>query len=551
MTELSASDLQLLIVGLDGGTFEVIKPLIAAGKLPVLGGLMKSGCHGKLRSVMPPYTPVAWSTIMTGCNPGKHGIYYFSELKPGTYEPRMINGSDIAVPTMWEVLDGRGLRCGLFNIPWTYPPLKLNGFCVSGMDAPRFDRTMAHPAEMFERVRDAGKVGGLNLNLADTDTEEAAWELIAEHIDVTGSIMREMVVGSGLDVFMPVFMQSDCVGHAFWHSEDDMAADEVAETLLGRTYSKIDEQIGELLGVAVGPNTTILVVSDHGFRSIRGTLCVNRWLEELGMLRFVGRPGEQGVTFKAGQQLFKRLPRRWKQAVRGRFWSRRLRRQSMLRDAGELFDWEYTQAFCTTEYGGITVNVRGRQPHGIVAPDGGVEQVRRRLEDAARQLLDPDTGEPVIEDVLTREGLFSGPQLHRAPDLWLKARDDACYLALNWMGSWAHGADAVFTAERPPIGGHDPDGIFIAAGAGVGHIEQPLEGLQLEQVAPTVAHRFGLPMPQGTDGAPVREVFPGEFADAVADSEPAVSAHPGNEPQEYTPEEAAMIEKRLRDLGYL
>ena len=544
---MPADNLQLLIVGLDGGTFEIIKPLIAAGKMPVLAGLIEAGCHGKLHSVMPPYTPVAWSTIMTGCNPGKHGIYYFCELKPGTYQPKMLNGSDIAVPTVWDILDGHGLKSGLFNIPWTYPPLRTNGFCVSGMDAPRFDRTMAYPAQMFDRIRDAGKVGGLNPDLADTDTEEAAWDLIKEHLDVTGRIMRDIAVGSGLDVFMPVFMQADRVGHAFWHGKDDIGPDELAETLIGKTYCKIDQQIGKLLDTVVGPDTTILVLSDHGFESISGTLYVNRWLEELGLLRFATRHGDQGAAFKAAQWLFRRLPRRWKQAVRGRFWTRRLRRQTIVRGTAEPFDWEHTQAFCTTEYGGITVNVRGRQPHGIVAPGEGVEQVRERLEKAAKQLLDPATGEPVIEEVLTREQLFNGPQLHRAPDLWLKPKDDTCYFALNWMGSWEHGADAVFTPERPPMGGHHPDGIFIAAGAGVRHIEQPLAGLKLQQAAPTVAHRFGLHMPEGTDGVPIREIF----ADAVEDTKPTAPTQRTSSPQEYTPEEAEMITQRLRDLGYL
>ena len=82
-------------------------------------------------------------------------------------------------------------------------------------------------------------------------------------------------------------------------------------------------------------------------------------------------------------------------------------------------------------------------------------------------------------------------------------------------------------------------------------LEQPLQRLKLEQVAPTIAHRFGLLMPEGTDGAPLREIFAGELADAIEDTRPAAAAHPRSEPQEYTPEEAATIEKRLRDLGYL
>jgi len=546
---MPASNLQMLVVGLDGATFDVINPLIAAGRLPVLSDLMKRGCHGKLRSTRPPYTPVAWTTMMTGCNPGKHGIYYFVELQPGTYDARILNGSDVRVPNVWEVLDQHGLRSGLFNIPWTYPPLNIGGFCISGMDAPRFDKTMAHPPQVFEQIRDAAEVGGLNLNLSGLTTQQAAWPVVQRHIAVFGQLMRKLAATSELDVFMPVFMQADNVGHYFWEHEDDIAPDDLAETLIGKTYQKIDEELGKLLAMVAGPDTTILVVSDHGFCRGYGTLNVNMWLESLGLLKFA-KESSTSKLFRLGQKLFKHLRPAWKQAVRNRFWSKRVRRQRLCKRASSHFDWERTKVFASIEFGGLTLNLQGRRPQGIVGPDGGLAEIRGHLEAAAQELIDPATDEPIISEIVTREELYDGPFVERAPELWLIPRDEAYYLALNWLGSPRRGENAIFTPAHKPMGHHHPDGIFIAAGAGIRHIEQPLAGLDLLQIAPTIAHRFGLRLPKEVDGRRLQEIFAGDLALDSDAPEAEWQADFVREQQQYTPEEAAMIGKRLQDLGY-
>ncbi len=539
----------MVIVGLDGATFDIIKPLIAADKMPVLAGLMNSGCHGTLRSIRPPYTPPAWSTIMTGCNPGKHGIYYFSELTPGTYDARILNGADIRAKTVWEALSEHGARLGLLNIPWTYPPLSVNGFCVSGLDAPRFDRTMAHPPEVFQEVRDAAQVGGLSFNRAGLNNREAVWEVASRHLEVTGRIVRDIGSSHELDVFMPVFMQADHVGHAFWDYEPGMDAEQLSETLIGKTYRKLDEEVGKLLDAVAGPDTTVLVVSDHGFCRVRGTLNVNRWLESLGMLRFARRQDE-GALLKAGQAVFRHLPLGWRNAFRLRFWSLSSRRRKLAQRSSTYLDWSRTRAFCTAEYGGVTLNIQGRRPQGTLAADGAADRVRGELETAAEKLLDPANGERIIGGVNTREELYHGPHVGRAPEIWLEPGDDAYYFALNWLGSFTADANRIYAPADKPMGGHHPDGVFIAAGAGIRHIGRPLDGLDLTQVAPTIAHRFGLHLSEA-DGRALSEVFEPGFvsadAPAVVEQETDFARTHGD----YTPEEAAAVEKRLRDLGYL
>ena len=122
-----------LIVGLDSATFDLARPWIAGGKLPSLAALMENGAWGRLASVVPPITPPAWTSFMTGKNPGKHGIFHFLEASPGTYGFRYLNAGSRRAKTIWRILSDAGYTVGTINIPFTYPPEQLSGFQISGI----------------------------------------------------------------------------------------------------------------------------------------------------------------------------------------------------------------------------------------------------------------------------------------------------------------------------------------------------------------------------------------------------------------------------------
>src|SRR3989454_5339778 len=127
---------RLLIVGLDAATFDLICPWIAEGKLPNLAALMKDGAWGRLASILPPITPPAWTSFMTGKNPGKHGIFHFVETERDSYAMNYTNGGSRRSPTVWKLLNAAGFSVGTMNIPFTYPPEALDGFQISGLHTP-------------------------------------------------------------------------------------------------------------------------------------------------------------------------------------------------------------------------------------------------------------------------------------------------------------------------------------------------------------------------------------------------------------------------------
>ncbi|HZD55089.1 MAG TPA: alkaline phosphatase family protein, partial [Anaerolineales bacterium] len=128
--------MKTLLVGLDAACWEYLNPLVETGRMPTLGNLVSSGTWGKLHSTMPPWTPTAWSSIITGKNPGKHGVFDMLWRRPGTYEFILSNARTREGTPFWKRLNQHGIRVGLVNIPFTHPPDEVDGFVVSGFGTP-------------------------------------------------------------------------------------------------------------------------------------------------------------------------------------------------------------------------------------------------------------------------------------------------------------------------------------------------------------------------------------------------------------------------------
>jgi len=149
---MSNKERKVFCVGLDGATFDLIRPWVAAGELPHLEKIMQGGVWGELESVIPPISAPAWTSFMTGKNPGKHGIFGFTKQKRGSYEERFVNRQLIKSETLWKGLGDSGKKVIVVNVPITYPPEEVNGCLVSGMDAPSTKSPYAYPPELREKI---------------------------------------------------------------------------------------------------------------------------------------------------------------------------------------------------------------------------------------------------------------------------------------------------------------------------------------------------------------------------------------------------------------
>jgi predicted AlkP superfamily phosphohydrolase/phosphomutase len=556
---------RLLIIGLDGATFDLIEPWAAGGDLPVLEQLMDEGAWGELRSTMPPATFPAWTSLMTGVNPGQHGIFDFTRRVPGVYQVEFINASYRRTPSIWRLLSQAGQKVGVMGLPATYPPEAVNGFFISGFDSPvatGIDRSFMHPPGLYDEIVQA--VGPYEI----TDFQElrigAEWHEMALRKLLHAARRRTEIATHLLDrtawdaIFIH-FGESDTVAHHFWafHDPNSPRYDKNGAAHLRHAihtvYCALDRAIGELLAHA-GEEATVLVVSDHGSGGT-GTrvLHLNRWLSRNGWLRF-SQPGAASRLAVPVKRLGLALPaplQEW--AFRGPFRSMVNRLESSTRLRG--IDWTGTRAFSeeVNTFPSIWLNVRGRDALGTVEPGSEYEQVRDEILDGLAGWQNPETSTPVVAQAWRREDLYHGPAAKDAPDIVLEPALDGGY-AYTFLSSGGRPGAAIRSLAPAEWmgakggsmnGSHRPDGVVILAGAGA-RSGARLRGAQITDIAPTLLHLLDAPLPANVDGRVLTEAL--NYGERIRAGQALAVAGPG--PSPYSAGQALVVGERLRGLGY-
>jgi len=479
---------RLLIIGLDSATFDLILPWIGEGDLPNLARLIRDGVSGPLRSTIPPSSPPAWTSFMTGKNPGKHGVFDFVEPEPGSYGARFTSGASRRARTLWRILSDAGVSVGVINLPMTYPPEPVRGYLLAGMDTPDENTSFVHPPELQQEL--ARRFGSLPLVVSYMRQRVARgyrsqiqvvreWEEIEEK---RAEVCLYLMEHHKTDLVMLHFFAIDQLQHHFWHYMDpghpwfDPVGARTVGDPIRPIYRKADEIVGRLIS-KLPADSHVIVLSDHGAGPLLGpTVYLNEYLAQIGMLSFRGS-GESGRGFhrfyahleEAYSMAHKLLPR-WVRA----WLARRYRRAKSRLDsflAVSRIDWQRTKAFCpevfrTGAY--IRVNLRGREPEGIVEPGTEYEEVVTYLMARLQELKHPQDGKPVIAQLHRRDEIFHGPYLPNAPDLFLD----------NWeAGGFQIKPSSPRKLGRPIVvsqsdvwipgelsGGHRYDGILVRTG---------------------------------------------------------------------------------------
>lgn len=537
---------RLTVVGLDAATWDVIDPLVAAGDLPNLARLSREGTAATLQSTIHPLTPHAWSSMVTGVNAGRHGIWDFSERDETGYELRFVNGSYRRAQAFWSRL-AAGRRVGVVNVPFTFPAPEVDGFSIAGLDAAAREQGMTYPRDLVSRLQQ--KFGRLELDhrlpvtkagLPDLEFVRRAAE---QKVDSTLWLAEELEP----DLLTVVFMAADHMHHLAWPDWEDRGR----ESAVAETYRILDAALGRLVEARGGD---IIVVSDHGGGSLSGVVNLNAWLADQGFLSYMPKGADR--KRQLADRLFDlraHIPQRLRYAVKQR--ATGLRERVYERKKYSVVDWPRTRAFSYGTFGNIVVNVRGREAEGIVEPGLEYEQVRDAIAERALDLRDP-AGERIVAAVHKREDLFDGPQLEKVPDLLVEFTD------YRWLGkgnlkrqteSWWDEIELEPGSKASYVGSHRKEGIFILAGPSARSSERT--EVDILDVAPTALYVLAEPIPTDLEGRLVFEAIAPELLDARP-PEYSDDDSDGGEPDqerasEYSPEEAAVVEDRLRGLGYL
>jgi predicted AlkP superfamily phosphohydrolase/phosphomutase len=542
---------RVCIIGLDGATFRVLEKWADSGDMPHLASLLDRGHSRLLRSTIPPVTGPAWTSMTTGVGPGNHGVFDFIRWHADRPGGRIINADDVTVPRLWDIAGRHGLTAGLLYIPVTWPARAVNGYMVSGMLTPHPCREMAWPPTLFDEVTAAG-LDPFEHRLPHRRDASCVREIATSHgrmCDVAAWLLGRQVP----DVFMCVLRETDRIQHRVWpYCDRDPEARQSDVTAAVRDFWRlVDETVARLMGF-FGPETTFFIVSDHGFGPIRESFSVNQFLIEAGFLAAEEERVRRARRVHYGLLLVRRLLSRTgllEPAIRVLSRLKGAEHTGTLtHDAfapyARLVDWSRTRACAKSRSdGGIYINVKGREPFGVVEPGDEYEGVREELIAAFRQLRHPVTGEPLATGVWRKEEIHSGPYLTHAPDLYT-AFDN------HLMGRRVSlGGDSLVSPTRA-AGMHAQDGMFVAVGPGIAAGRTELA--QITDVAPTVLHALGLPVPRYMEGRVLTDMYDPAFAAAhpIAWSdeplpqrgEPVTSGAPAGDED---------VKDRLRDLGYL
>jgi predicted AlkP superfamily phosphohydrolase/phosphomutase len=548
---------RVLIVGLDGATFDVLDPLMAEGYMPRLKAAIDSGAAGTLWSTVPPITPAAWTTFLTGKLPGAHGIIDFERYDPATNKLAFNSTRCLDhVRSLWDILGDAGMKVGSINVPMTYPAVNVNGFMISGFETPGPDSDFVFPRELKADV----------LGRWPDPTLRAKWKherlfgrrVFEQNLEYVGRSFRQgtemtTTLGDrfGWDVLMVVLKLVDNLQHKTWKYIDPRWRDRdpVRRDAVKAAFRQADTAIGDLIDYAAAHDATVLIVSDHGHGSLEGKVHPNQYLRDWGYLKLLGG-GAQSTT--RGRYLLDRLLGRTRKFART---------GDVLHDLAVDFDTTRACVMHAGMAGFLYINLKGRQPCGIVEPseyEALRDELRERFLGGECRAIDPAGREiALFKEVHKPEELYQCTRADQPwlPDLMLIPHDSLAVVrrirgqkAVRWL-PW-----------RRIEGTHRPNGIVVATGPGI------KRGARIEakivDCAPTVLTLMGLNVPADMQGRVIADLFESPPVIKHAEASTAMaggSTAPGgpSTPSDadavpvYSEADLQAVTERLSDLGYL
>jgi predicted AlkP superfamily phosphohydrolase/phosphomutase len=538
---------RVLVIGLDGATWRALDPLMAAGRMPALAGLAARGFVAPLESTVPPVTAPAWSSFITGQNPGRHGIYQFYEIDPWSEralgrgaptflaEPGVVvNGRALGGPKLWEVAGAEGRRCATVNLPMTYPPSPINGLMVTDMLTPPGSRNFTFPPELADELTDYEI--DLTPREKDFSSRDEDFLVRAEAVlDKRARAVLDLFRREPWDLFVAVFTETDRLQHRYWQYLDPgagAAGDEAVRRRVLALYERLDGHLARLLDAA-GADCRVVVVSDHGFGP-----AASRRVNMEALAAAIGLGGGASVSRRLARfgltkrRLYKYLGFMVPESrLRGA--ERAARDRALQNVRGKLVKLH--------DYiGGVWIHSAAR---GGPVPADGADAFRDEVIASLLRVVDPDTGARLVTRAARREEVFAGDRLAGAPDVVFFVDDR------YGLDPQPRAASTVYTAEPPNTGTHRADGVLLLAGPGLapGPAASPP---RIEDVAPTILHLLDLPIPTAMDGRVLSEAFaPDLRARPVRASEGAFAG--SGAPAWHSDEEQEEIMERLRGIGYV
>ena len=502
---------KVIVIGLDGATFSIIEPLVERGKLPTIAKLMKGGVHGNLKSTIPPASIPAWQSFMTGKNPGAHGVFDFMKRTENEYYGSLTTSKDIKGRILWELISDASKKSIVIGVTGTYPPKPIRGIIISGMLTP--DETVyTYPQELSKELQKDGYVKFVNPGkISDPDRLfRKLYVMEKKRSEVTISLMKKY----DWDFLMVLFLGTDTIQHILWNMKEKIF----------EYYQMIDELIKQLLN-NVDENTFTIIMSDHGFGELRKKFNTNKWLNDLGLLNY--ETVDIGSTRVAKLNRIRGIKNQYSYIkLMCKFGMTQENISQLARKSGAIkvknyipdfikgklqnlptnenlgIDWYATKVFLSSFFGtetqSIMINLKGREPKGIVDPNE-YDALRDYVIKNLKRLKDPETKENILDAVYKREELYHGSYVNDGPDIVMSLKG-------QYKASSNLKAESVVSLMKKIKGSHRLQGIFIAHGPDIKQ-NKKIEHAEIIDLAPTILHILDIPIPNDIDGKILKEIF--------------------------------------------
>lgn len=523
---------RVLMIGLDGATFSLFRPLSAQGHLPFLTSLVHEGTSAHLMSTRNPLTPPAWTSMTTGVSPESHGIYDFlrpAYLDDGSVYLKVNDRRQNRAETVFSMANRAGLRSTALNFYGYHPAPEIDGYVVSGFVPWKHLRHGIYPPSLFDKLkasadfdyRDLGMDIGEEKKVVqglDADEHEEWIELqnVRDEAwtEVTCRLMRE----DRTELTAVVLDGPDKIQHLFWRyvdpdchaGEPGPHTDRIRELATG-FYRRMDDNIRRMVEAA-GPDTNVIIVSDHGFGPTTEIVYINEWLARHGYLTWANAAQDAKGQLTADK----------------------------IRDHLGMVDWRRTVAFCPTPSSNA-IYLKPDPGNGIgVTPDTYMD-VALKLRRELLEWKDPATGDPVIvgADMNKMRGVnYAEP----CPDITLRLRDGGFVSILA--------SDEVVKPRPLADGTHRPEGIFIGYGPDFRR-DETLDPIGIMDMTPLMLALLGIPVPSNLEGrVPLEALEPG-FSVSSGGAARTAAPTPTVDAAEPTAEEREALLRQMRQLGYM
>ena len=537
---------RVLVLGIDGGTFNIIGPLAKSGKLPNIYKLIKGGVWGPLESTIPPMTAPAWVSFATGKNPGKHGCYEFLLPRETLKQYGLVSSEDINGETFYEILDREGRKCILVNLPCSHPPRIKKTLITSWLTrGPNF----VFPPKLVEKIPELKDYRHIpDTSLRDEGRLEDYFRDVRS-LERTRFLCAKELFRENWDFFFFLFDGSDRIQHEFYGEMLDQVSDgEIStESEWLKVLKDFDGYVGWFLE-NIPKDTDTFLISDHGFHRYRGVFFLNKWLKNEGYFKAKLKPRtKEASTLKNELSLFlakhQRLRNLFYKALlisplkNTSFGAKLIDNVSYHISSHLTVDLSQTVAQCTTNRSvGIYINDKKRFKNGIVG-DKEYERIREEIIKKLKNLTEIGNDQPLFKKIGRKEEFYSGERIAGAPDIIFELNN-------YWIKREHESPVTILDKEHNH---HFKKGVFIAYGPDIKN-NVKVDDARIVDLAPTILHIMGISVPEDMDGRVLKEIL--RYDSKLVSRQITVQKRKEKKQEKVDTREEEKIRERLRALGY-